>query len=540
VLTLLVCATRIPFFAKTLFEFDSVNYAIALFKFDLAQDTPQLPGYVLHVGIAKIIFAIVQKFGGDANLAYVLESFFLSLGSVLFVWYAVRIGASRGAAFAAATVWALNPIFWFYGCVASVYAHEAFFTSAVAAIAIKYCTDSGRQRERIFFPVAMAVVIGFAGAARQTSLLFLAPVLIIALWSIRAPLRAWIASLSVVAVITAIWMTILFSLAGGFSKYIELAHSLSIVQYNSIFLHGTLTRHSDMIGKMALYLIIGTSPYWTLGFILLLRHPRETRREIVRGLKTPIGRVLAAMIILPLAFYTFIFYAKPGYLLNISSVAAIGAAILACRLNKDGLLKVVKPWAVTWCIVWVIYFIVPMPGKSIDAMHRENAISTTSYDASNRYPDSRAKIEAGVIKEFSYASSAGIAAFDNENEATLSMLQNLHSPENRQVIIASRWGQWGMFYRPQSIVYDREILPDHPVSLFVGHNMIRKEIPDSVVLLAPYTEDVVLIMWEKHWAFPYIQSQVHLEKLPMPEYLDAWIITDEHFRLTINGTTFVR
>src|SRR5579883_2556974 len=135
ILTLLVAVTRIPFFAKTLFEFDSINYAVALFRFDLTQDTPHFPGYLLHIGIAKLLYALV----GDANLAYVLESFFLSIGSVLFVWWGVRYAAGRGAAFGAAAVWALNPIFWFYGCVATVYPHEAFFTAAVAAIAVRYC-----------------------------------------------------------------------------------------------------------------------------------------------------------------------------------------------------------------------------------------------------------------------------------------------------------------------------------------------------------------------------------------------------------------
>ncbi len=41
--------TRLPFRAKTFFEFDSINFAVATFRFDIGQVTPQMPGYILHV-----------------------------------------------------------------------------------------------------------------------------------------------------------------------------------------------------------------------------------------------------------------------------------------------------------------------------------------------------------------------------------------------------------------------------------------------------------------------------------------------------------
>lgn len=532
----IVALTRIPFFAHTLFEFDSVNYAVALFRFDLAQDTPHLPGYLLHVGIGKLLFALV----GDANLAYVLEAFFLSLGSVLLVWWALRSIVAPGAAFIAAAVWALNPIFWFYGCVASGYAHEAFFTSAVAAIAVRYCIDIHHQRSRVGWPVAMGAVIGLAGAARQTSLMFLAPALIVALWSMKAPLRAWLMSLGVMALVTAVWVAILLTLAGGWSRYIELTHSVTIVQYNSIFLHGTLTRHLDMIGKMLLYLVIGTAPLWSLLGYAFVRRPRAAWHVCRRDLRSPLARTLVTIILVPLAFYTLFFYAKPGYLLNIFSASTIGTALLVQQLRNAGITLELKRWGAAWAIVWTAYFTAPMPGKSVDAIHQQEAIASTSFDVSHRFPTISDKIRAVGVKAFSYASSAGIAAFDQENTAVLGALNALGSSEDAQVLICSRWGQWGMFYRPASTVYDFALTPDKIIPAYVEQGFVKKEITDSIVHLPESARDVVLLMWDQHWAFRDVQRQVNLAKLNMPPYLDAWRITDAHFRLKLGGITLVR
>ena len=256
-LAAIVAATRIPFFARTLFEFDSVNFAVALFRYDLSQDTPHLPGYVLHVGIAKLLYLLV----GDANLSYVLESFFLSIGSVLFVWWGVRSVTDGRVAFYSALVWSLNPIFWFQSCVAAAYGHEAFFTAAFAAYAVRYAANAEQERARLFYPVTLAIIIGVAGAARQTSVMFLAPAFVVALRAMRAPRRVWLIASGVALGLTAIWVAVLLSLAGGLDRYLELTHYVHVVQYNSIFLHGTLTRHLDMIGKMLLFLVIGTAPF---------------------------------------------------------------------------------------------------------------------------------------------------------------------------------------------------------------------------------------------------------------------------------------
>src|SRR5438445_5599375 len=83
-LAIITLVSRLAIHAKTFFEFDSINFAVATFRFDLGEVTPQMPGYILHVLFGRILYA----FTGDLNLAYVWVSILLSIGSVLFLWRA--------------------------------------------------------------------------------------------------------------------------------------------------------------------------------------------------------------------------------------------------------------------------------------------------------------------------------------------------------------------------------------------------------------------------------------------------------------------
>src|SRR6187549_993555 len=83
-LVIATLALRLPFMAKTLFEFDSVAFAVATFRFSLEQVTPHMPGYILHVLLGKLFLL----FTSGHNQAFVLLSVALSVASVLLIWRA--------------------------------------------------------------------------------------------------------------------------------------------------------------------------------------------------------------------------------------------------------------------------------------------------------------------------------------------------------------------------------------------------------------------------------------------------------------------
>src|SRR5437588_11598128 len=122
-LTAGVLITRLPFISHMLYEFDSIDFAVATFRFSLEQVTPHFPGYILHVLFAKFLLLFLS----DVNLAFVWISILLSIGSVLFLWRAAAALRGERVGVIAAVLWLFTPLLWFYGEVATSYMYEAFF-----------------------------------------------------------------------------------------------------------------------------------------------------------------------------------------------------------------------------------------------------------------------------------------------------------------------------------------------------------------------------------------------------------------------------
>ncbi len=535
-LVLLVALTRIPFFARTLFEFDSVNYAVALTRYDLAQDTPHFPGYPLHVGIGRLLFALV----GDANRAYVLESFLLSIGAVLLVWFAARRLAGPRAALLASVVFVLNPFLWFYGAVATAYPHEAFFTALAAALGVQLLTAPVGDRRKSGIAVLLAAAVAVAGAARPTALLFLLPAALFAMFRARLTWRAWATAAAVFTFLTAAWVTVLLTLAGGLSAYIALGAAQTVVRHNSMFFDGNWERHGAMALKCLLYLAIGTAPFWTLGIASFVHDRSHTVDRAIRAIRNPVAQFLWLLCAAPLAFYLLVFYAKPGYLLNIFSVSAIGSALLLGGLmsRPTATARTGRGWLAAWCVVSCAWFLAPMPWKNHEALHRDAGMASSTYETLGRYPTTGERLRATLVKAFEYSSSDGISAVDEANEAAMHAIASTGTEPRDQTIIATWWGMWAIEYQQASTVYLLDVRTDYPFSVWRGERGRKSRVLDSIVAIPSTQRDVILFLSRDHYAFDDVARQVHLEPLAMPSHLEAWRITDEHFRLSIGEIVF--
>src|SRR5207247_9054394 len=105
--------------------------ALALRSHDVSTPQPHPPGYILYVGLGRIVNAWLH----DPTAAYVLLAVACS-GLTTFVVYLLARGIyDRATALAAASVLAVSPLFWFYGSVGLTYAGEALFASSVAYFA---------------------------------------------------------------------------------------------------------------------------------------------------------------------------------------------------------------------------------------------------------------------------------------------------------------------------------------------------------------------------------------------------------------------
>src|SRR5712671_4258610 len=122
-LFLLTLLTRIPFATAFLFHWDSVNYALALQQFNIYQDQPQLPGYILYVALGKVI----NYFVANANVTYVGLSIVSSAVAVLVLYVLASEMFDETVGLWASLFLLTSPLFWFNGEIALPYCLDLAF-----------------------------------------------------------------------------------------------------------------------------------------------------------------------------------------------------------------------------------------------------------------------------------------------------------------------------------------------------------------------------------------------------------------------------
>src|SRR5213593_3202227 len=78
----LTIATRWPYRARLLPTWDAVQFALALERYDVVRHQPHPPGYILYVGAARAVEALL----GDATLSFVWLAIVASGAAVFFVY----------------------------------------------------------------------------------------------------------------------------------------------------------------------------------------------------------------------------------------------------------------------------------------------------------------------------------------------------------------------------------------------------------------------------------------------------------------------
>src|SRR5262247_3191429 len=121
-LAVLTLLSRWPYRARMLYNWDAVQFALALREFDVAKHQPHPPGYLLYVLLGRLLNA----WFGDPTFAYVGLAMLFSAGTTFVVFWLGKRLYDRAVATAAALLLAVSPLFWFYGSVGLTYAGEAF------------------------------------------------------------------------------------------------------------------------------------------------------------------------------------------------------------------------------------------------------------------------------------------------------------------------------------------------------------------------------------------------------------------------------
>jgi hypothetical protein len=298
-LAVVTLLSRWPYRARMLYNWDAVQFALALREFDVAKHQPHPPGYLLYVLLGRALNA----WSGDPTFAYVGLAMLFSAGTTFVVYWLGRRLYDRVTATAAAALLAVSPLFWFYGSVGLTYAGEAFGASLVAWYA--YATLCGSPRALYLG----ALTLGLMGGMRQSVLVLLVPLWVgTAVLGIRSIPRL-LTALGVLGAAVLSWFLPMIWLTGGVRAYIHASTELygSVIVPTSIF-EGSFETTLRQARYLTESVTVALGPL-ALAVLVLPFHVRR------RGWERE-DRFLLGWMIPPAAFYTLVHFGQAGYVLT--------------------------------------------------------------------------------------------------------------------------------------------------------------------------------------------------------------------------------
>jgi hypothetical protein len=332
-LAIVTLLSRWPYRARMLYNWDAVQFALALHEFDIAKHQPHPPGYLLYVALGRLLNASL----GDPTLAYVALAMLFSAGTTFVLYWLARRLFDRATALIAASLLAVSPLFWFYGSVGLTYAGEAFAASVVAWFA--YGALTGHVSSLYWG----ALALGLTGGMRQSVLLLLLPLWLgSALLGIRSRRRVAIAGAILLATVLA-WLLPMLWLTGGPAAYVGASTQL----YGSMLLPTSVLGGSlEITLAQARYLLestlVGLGP---LGLVALAL-PAYARRM---GWSRPEWFLLGWMVP-PIIFYMLIHFGQAGYVLTFLPALVILLSRVLAWVVAAGSERLRRPnwrWALT-------------------------------------------------------------------------------------------------------------------------------------------------------------------------------------------------
>ncbi len=216
-LAALSLAAHLAYLPPTLEDLDSVNFALGVRHFDVAQHQPHPPGYPVFIALGKVSTATLRLVGVRSvearGLAIWSALAAAALPLLLFALFRRINGGDDIRAGIAAVIAACCPLFWFSG--ARPLSDMAGLAAACAALA---ALASNHQRVALVGAVLAGVAIGFRSQMALLTVPFLVAVIII-------ERRRWVRLAGAAIVGVAIWAIPLIVLSGGPAGYIHALRS---------------------------------------------------------------------------------------------------------------------------------------------------------------------------------------------------------------------------------------------------------------------------------------------------------------------------
>ena len=307
----LVAVTRFLFRSHYLYDVDSVNFALAIQRFDPRVHQPHPPGYFLYICAARFLNTLLH----DANLSLVVLSIIASSAAVIVIYRFALDWFGPGAATFAGLLFLFSPLVWFHGTVALTYIVEAFFSVLLGYL----CWRIQYGREGLIVPAG--IVLGISAGVRPSSFVFLLPLFLFCLRGARAK-KIWMGLLALLLTVLA-WFLPMIAAAGGLRPYFESLASLWLMVPSR-----TTVLNSSPINSVARAFTIVFIYFLCFGAASLAPLAMRYRRAPIESSK----RTFTLVWVLPaLCFFTFGYlkFVNSGYLLLLFPPACIWLGLWA-------------------------------------------------------------------------------------------------------------------------------------------------------------------------------------------------------------------
>ncbi|MBV9323633.1 MAG: hypothetical protein JO352_07615 [Chloroflexi bacterium] len=310
---------------RTLYAFDSANYALAIRDFyNVAFHQPHPPGYPLYVFFARLIDLGVR----DANRSLILEGI---------VWSAVAVACTTllGRRLYGPMVGLLSGLllcvtvgFWGYGEVAYPYVALAGETAALALLT--HMVLSGQRRMVVALGGVWAVSLG----VRWDGAAFCGLLALWALWTVAWRLR--LLSVGLATLIVVAFAVPMIQLTGGWPIYAQsIAEYLRVWSPQSAYVVGDFASGGDTQATYNLnFLVNYLRQMLGIGLVLVLYlfGRRFSPGAIAADYR---ARFLTLWVFPPLVVYVFAHLGEPGYVLSLAPQAALLVAMAIVDLRDE-------------------------------------------------------------------------------------------------------------------------------------------------------------------------------------------------------------
>jgi 4-amino-4-deoxy-L-arabinose transferase-like glycosyltransferase len=331
-LFILTAVTRYIFRANFLYEWDSVQYALSIDKFDILWHQPHPPGYILYVAVIKFAHLFIP----NANFAIIASNIFFSSITLIIFYLLCRLMLEDDrVVLMAAWLFAFNPVFWFSGSTAIIYSVEAFI-----AITAGFLLWISLRSPHLKYLALSLFILGLLAGFRQTAVLLLSPLILFVFFKKVKSIKFFFPLLALFLLGVLLWLLPTLHNTSGLEGYLATSRGLTadLSQKLDTAFGGTMNYLVTNLSNFSIWMLQGVSPQGlvliVLSLILFLKN------TTIKGFFTNNKVLFFILWVFPALVFYLVYTEKAGYLLSLFPPLIILFAWSIKRLS--GLLNLKK------------------------------------------------------------------------------------------------------------------------------------------------------------------------------------------------------